>query len=64
MANASSSADTMMEGLSAEGDLEQALSTIKQMGSEMNELRARQEELMVKSADQALEARECGQIAE
>ena len=39
-------------------------STINQMGSEMNELRARQEEQMVKSADQALEARECGRVAE
>ena len=53
-----------MESLSAEGDFEQAFSIINQMGSEMNELRARQEELMVKSADRALEARECGHIAE
>ena len=37
MANASSSADTMMEGLSAEGDLEQAFSTIDRMRSNMRD---------------------------
>ena len=46
MTDASSSGDMMVDDSNAEGNLEAAFSIINRMGSEMNELKAKHDQVM------------------